>query len=152
MSERSVWPRVGLETHAEIEVAGRATLASAAALPGEPDPLAVPDLGRKLDVEASAVVEGDSAPPAGQGLLERQLERGLVVAAAERTGAGCGTVIAEQAIEELGEHAVTELDVNAVAIPLLAEEVLEVTAATCALRARTPLAAKPVISLPLLGV
>jgi hypothetical protein len=65
-----VWP----EAHAEIEIPGRPTVTPAAAATGQPDALAVPDLGRELDVEASAVVDCDPSPAAGQRLLERRLE------------------------------------------------------------------------------
>ena len=74
----------GLDPDAQVEVAGGAAAASPAALAGEPDALAVADAGRDVDLEVAAVAERDPPLAAARGLLERQLEHGLVVGAARR--------------------------------------------------------------------
>ena len=110
-------PRMRLQSDAQKQVPGRAATETRSALPGQPDALAVTDAGWNLDLVIPAVPQRDLAPPAGRGLLERQLEDGLMVASArcevlERRVAEGRASSAEHRLEEVAEVAVAELDVD----------------------------------------
>src|SRR4051794_24245324 len=114
--------RVPADAHAQEEVARGAAADARPALAGEPDALAVADAARDVDLEVAPVAEREAPPPAARGLLERELELGLLVAAAHREpveaaaapAAAAPSAAAEQALEEVVDVAVAELDADVV--------------------------------------
>src|SRR3954452_22544675 len=129
--------RVPADAHAQEEVARGAAADARPALTGEPDALAVADAARDVDLEVAPVAEREAPPPAARGLLERELELGLPVAAAHREAVEAAaaapaapSAAAEQALEEVVDVALAELDAD----------VVEVAAPAAAL---APAAARP---------
>ena len=83
-------PRVRRDPHHEVQVSGGRAVAAPAALAGQPDPLAVGHAGRDVDVEGRAgAVTGQRDRPAAAavGLLDGELELGLLVGAGNRAPA-----------------------------------------------------------------
>src|SRR6185369_7845620 len=99
--------RVRPEADAQEQVAGPGS-ARAAALPREPDDLAVADAARDVDFVVAAVGERDLALAAAGGFLEAQLEHRLLVTPAPREAleAAGAAAAAEQPFEQIGEVAV----------------------------------------------
>src|SRR6185312_12108512 len=73
---------VRADAHPQEEVARRPAAGARAALAREPDAPAVTDARRDLDLEIAPVTERDAPPAAAGGLLEGELELGLLVGAA----------------------------------------------------------------------
>src|SRR3954452_13177941 len=138
--------RVPADAHAQEEVARGAAADARPALTGEPDALAVADAARDVDLEVAPVAEREAPPPAARGLLERELELGLPVAAAHREAVEAAaaapaapSAAAEQALEEVVDVALAELDADVVEVAAPAEA-LEPTAARPAAAAAGPAA------------
>src|SRR4051794_5711743 len=121
--------RVPADAHAQEEVARGAAADARPALAGEPDALAVADAARDVDFEVAPVVEGEAPPPAARRLLERELQLDLLVAAAHREcveaarapAAAAPSPAAEQAVEEVVDVALAELDADVVEVAAPAE-------------------------------
>jgi hypothetical protein len=108
------------DAHPQEQVARRAAAGARAALAREPDAPAVADAGRDLDLEVASVTERDAPPAAAGGLLQRELELGLLVGAAHGEAveaaaaarAAAPGAAAEQALEDVVEAALAELDAD----------------------------------------
>src|SRR5262245_45627401 len=88
------------DAHDQEEVAGRRSVASPAALAGEPDPLAVADTGRDVDLQRVCAVrpgQGDRAAAAAMDVLDRELDLGLLIRTRDRTPATPGPATEEPA-------------------------------------------------------
>lgn len=62
---------MGLQSHTQVQVAGRTTRDPRASLAGQPDPLAIAHTARDLDVEVAPVAEREMASAARCSLLQR---------------------------------------------------------------------------------